>query len=95
MINRRGLITGLIAFAAAPAIVRASSLMPVKPMAVFDDGYIFSIVHPSTWADLMREGVVTEFSSGVFGEYQGMTLYDAAKSCAQPKGCHLPLTEGD
>ena len=30
MINRRGLITGLIAFAAAPAIVRASSLMPVK-----------------------------------------------------------------
>lgn len=30
MINRRGLITGLISLAAAPAIVRASSLMPVK-----------------------------------------------------------------
>lgn len=30
--NRRELITGLIAFAAAPAIVRASSLMPVKQM---------------------------------------------------------------
>ena len=28
--SRRGFITGLIAFAAAPAIVRASSLMPVK-----------------------------------------------------------------
>lgn len=28
--DRRGLITGLIAFAAAPAIVRAESLMPVK-----------------------------------------------------------------
>jgi hypothetical protein len=28
--TRRGLITGLICFAAAPAIVRASSLMPVK-----------------------------------------------------------------
>ena len=32
MINRRGLITGLISFVAAPAIVRASSLMPVKNM---------------------------------------------------------------
>lgn len=30
MINRRGLITGLISFVTAPAIVRASSLMPVK-----------------------------------------------------------------
>lgn len=28
--NRRQLITGLISFVAAPAIVRASSLMPVK-----------------------------------------------------------------
>lgn len=30
MLNRRGLITGLISFVAAPAIVRAASLMPVK-----------------------------------------------------------------
>lgn len=30
MINRRGLITGLISLAAAPAIVRVSSIMPVK-----------------------------------------------------------------
>lgn len=30
--TRRGLITGLIAFVAAPAIVRAASLMPVKVM---------------------------------------------------------------
>ena len=33
MLNRRGLITGLISFVAAPAIVRAASLMPIK---VFD-----------------------------------------------------------
>jgi hypothetical protein len=31
-INRRSLITGLISFVAAPAIVRAGSLMPVKLM---------------------------------------------------------------
>ena len=30
--SRRGLITGLVSFIAAPAIVRASSLMPVKVM---------------------------------------------------------------
>lgn len=32
MINRRKLITGLISFVAAPAIVRASNLMSVKVM---------------------------------------------------------------
>jgi hypothetical protein len=31
-INRRSLITGLISLVAAPAIVRAGSLMPVKQM---------------------------------------------------------------
>jgi hypothetical protein len=30
MINRRSLITGLISFVSAPAIVKVSSLMPVK-----------------------------------------------------------------
>ena len=33
MIHRRGLITGLISLVAAPAIVRAASLMPVKVLA--------------------------------------------------------------
>lgn len=40
MINRRGLITGLISLAAAPAIVRATSLMPVKvikPVITLED----------------------------------------------------------
>lgn len=33
-ISRRGIITGLISFAAAPAIVRIESLMPVKVMRI-------------------------------------------------------------
>lgn len=44
MINRRGLITGLISLVAAPAIVRASSLMPIK--AYHDDvvwGPVFKV----------------------------------------------------
>lgn len=32
MMNRRTLLTGLISFVAAPAIMRASSLMPVRMM---------------------------------------------------------------
>lgn len=36
MLSRRSLITGLISFVAAPAIVRASSLMPVKVIDSFD-----------------------------------------------------------
>ncbi len=32
MIGRRGFITGLVSLVAAPAIVRAGSLMPVKVM---------------------------------------------------------------
>jgi hypothetical protein len=34
MLTRRGLITGLISLAAAPAIVRYSSLMPVKSVPI-------------------------------------------------------------
>lgn len=41
MINRRKLITGLISLAAAPAIVRASSLMPVKVMRTLTNHEIF------------------------------------------------------
>lgn len=32
MITRRGLVTGLVGLVTAPAIVRATSIMPVKPM---------------------------------------------------------------
>ena len=36
MINRRGLITGLVSFIAAPAVVRATSIMPVRSLPVFN-----------------------------------------------------------
>ena len=40
--TRRGLITGLTSFLAAPAIVRASSLMPVKAWV------------PAEWHDIVK-----------------------------------------
>lgn len=39
MIGRRGFITGLVSLVAAPAIVRAGSLMPVKMMVEVDPLY--------------------------------------------------------
>ena len=38
MINRRGLITGLISFVAAPAIVKATSIMPIKSERIWYPG---------------------------------------------------------
>ena len=42
-LNRRSLITGLISLVAAPAIVRAGSLMPVKQMIEQPVGFIHGI----------------------------------------------------
>ena len=39
MLARRSFLTGLVSLIASPAIVRASSLMPVKSMAVVDVVY--------------------------------------------------------
>jgi hypothetical protein len=37
MLNRRSLITGLISLVAAPAIVRATSIMPIKALPTVED----------------------------------------------------------
>jgi hypothetical protein len=48
MMNRRSLITGLISLVAAPAIVRAESLMPVRAVDLFEPQYTrFSATHPT------------------------------------------------
>lgn len=61
MIGRRSFITGLIALVAAPAIVRAGSLMPIKQMihAVEYEGPIFT---PPLYGDLQAGDIIT-FSS--------------------------------
>jgi hypothetical protein len=48
-LSRRGLITGLICLMAAPAIVRAASLMPVKAMPVYTD-------LERLWLEIRHEG---------------------------------------
>jgi hypothetical protein len=47
MISRRGLITGLISFAVAPAIVKIENIMPVKVIKTYTvDEYYEQIVVP-------------------------------------------------
>ncbi len=49
MINRRGIIGGLIGLVAAPAIVRSGSLMPVKALHPWVRGGLVS------WGSWVRE----------------------------------------
>ncbi len=51
MIERRSFITGLISLVAAPAIVRAGSLMPVR---VILEEPMYIPVHPGIWQDLVE-----------------------------------------
>lgn len=51
MIHRRGLLTGLISLVAAPAIVRASSLMPVRSFGIVSIDPL--IIHPDLGPEMM------------------------------------------
>ena len=50
MISRRGLVAGLASLIAAPAIVRAESLMPVKRVVITTPAYLMVPHLYSGWA---------------------------------------------
>lgn len=54
--TRRGLITSLVSFLAAPAIVRASSLMPLRgvPLAAPVALAPIEIIHPIGWTAMLK-----------------------------------------
>lgn len=62
--SRRSFITGLIAFAAAPAIVRAESLMPVK-----------SFVDEAAIARAMRDYIEKMVNPAIAAAYQDFVLF--------------------
>ena len=56
MTSRRGFITGLISLVAAPAIVRASSIMPVRSIKMPPDNVFQALVqHPNMTATEILE----------------------------------------
>ena len=69
--NRRGFITGLISLVAAPAIVRVSSLMPVRQMIEPEFGvdwekytstFIWRTSLPATKWRLLNQGIEIEMN---------------------------------
>jgi hypothetical protein len=80
-LSRRSLITGLISLVAAPAIVRAGSLMPVK---VMEPEMNIDVLN---WKLLARVANVTFYRGGHFWvstpdgviEYSSMLHYESTK----------------
>jgi hypothetical protein len=64
--TRRSLITGLVALVAAPAIVRAQSLMPVRVMTPIPDFHVLHIRNA-----VIREGL---FQQGEFVWIAGLDI---------------------
>lgn len=71
MISRRGLITGLISFVAAPAIVRASSLMPVKNL----------LLEPTDWKIVYIERFKTQLDN-IYGDNSWEQFKKAPFDCS-------------
>lgn len=81
--NRRELIAGLVSLVAAPAIVRAGSLMPVRamiieppPWIVFGasaDGQIVERMRV-TRSGIVLFGEMITGESGIVGELRGSTI---------------------
>jgi hypothetical protein len=65
-LTRRSLVTGLISLVAAPAIVRAGSLMPVRQMLDAEDRWPIMIVHRNAY-ESMIEQQRAEYAEALFG----------------------------
>ena len=79
-INRRSLITGLISFVAAPAIVRVESLMPVKvvkPMT--HDEMLKAIMQPflQEWEKRIADAIIYGNVYAKGDEFGGLQLLTA------------------
>ncbi len=85
MLSRRSLITGLVSLVAAPAIVRAGSLMPVKALddAAFEFSPYYTAfpINPSRYTDLaaiMREVRLSYLEGEYHFSVRGYEIVDAS-----------------
>lgn len=69
-ISRRGLLTGLISVLAAPAIVRASSLMPIRaPKLIVAESEIDLVLGSGVVLMWMTESVARVVAAGLHPRY--------------------------
>ena len=59
LLSRRGLLTGLVGLVAAPAIVRVSSLMPVKALPEVGEQLVIR------WNRVYASQLISEFEEGM------------------------------
>lgn len=79
--NRRGFLASMLALAAAPAIVRAQSIMPIRPL-----------VRPTLAETMAIQGLT--WSSTSFDPWM-IVLYDAAGKAVEMPFDAQPLWNGD
>jgi hypothetical protein len=89
MIHRRGLITGLISLVAAPAIVRASSIMPVRAILPTAPDLVREVYfRPGTWIHVtgFESAAPTPESLGFYRIDEGNRHVDVAIGAPRPPG---------
>lgn len=74
MISRRGLLSGLGALLAAPAIVRVASLMPVKAFVASD--FRMNTWSGITWIDAEYDQIMSEVLTWARAECRRVTGID-------------------
>lgn len=76
MLSRRGLLTGLGALIAAPAIVRAGSLMPIRRPALITPELILESMLDdlSGWVDDLQIVYASPIFEASMGEYGGVIV---------------------
>jgi hypothetical protein len=69
--DRRGFLGSVLALAAAPAIVRASSLMKLAPgMAETESGIVVPVAELRAGNQLLTIQMITDEALGVLGSYR-------------------------
>lgn len=70
--SRRSFITGLAAFVAAPAIVRATSLMPVRGIVMPELVTNYELLKPRTWTFYEKRWWWVENNQAIYGPLLGV-----------------------
>jgi hypothetical protein len=86
MNTRRSFITGLISFVAAPAIIRAGNLMPVKSME--PQGILYRAISVEEMIDRMMDGPAISAALLDFGAF-GTAIVEHRGNDLR----HIPLQE--
>ncbi len=80
LLNRRGLLVGLGCLIAAPAVVRAASLMPVRrPRLITPTWTAISLPDYCQKEDLLEEFVGLPIYAGTIGEFRGIRIREMTR----------------